>query len=524
MVREQPHGPERGDYASFLTDILDASSEYAIVAADLQGEIDLWNEGAHRIFGYTAAEARKLNLRLLYPEQEVRAGTVDQLLAMVMVRGHWEGIAMRVCKDGRQLETRTVVTARRDSTGRPIGFLSISRDRSEEVRVRAQLQNVPSYDRGLIESTTDSLFTMDTRGFVTDVNEEMERLTETPREELIGLRLRDLVLPPEAGDEALRSVLENQRVIDLGLTLRQPKGETREISYNATTFGEGGRGVSGIIANIRDVTTASRHLHRLEDESATLRTRNERVEGENRLKSEFVANMSHELRTPLNIIIGFSELMLDPKENRLAPDQREYLTDILNSGNHLLSLINEVLDIAKVEAGKFTLTPTPIPLEEAIQDVSASFHTQLLERNLSLRTTVTPEIQTVTLDPLRFKQVLYNLLSNAIKFTPRDGHIEIVAARHGDTEFTVSVSDSGIGIPASDLSRIFVEFEQLDSGPGRKYPGTGLGLSLAQKFVVLMGGTVGVRSEVGRGTTFTVLLPLVAPVGAETGVETTATA
>ncbi len=233
------------------------------------------------------------------------------------------------------------------------------------------------------------------------------------------------------------------------------------------------------------------------------------AETANRVKSEFLANMSHELRTPLNGVIGFAEFLMDGKPGTLNPKQKEYMGEILNSGKHLLLLINGVLDLAKVEAGKMELEPERFSLRKAIEETCAVTKPIAQKKSIPIHVSVAPEIGDVTLDQQKFKQVLYNLLSNAIKFTDDGGKVEICAATQDELRFRLVVKDSGIGIKPNDLQRLFKEFEQLESRGPRRYEGTGLGLALTRKIVELQGGTIGVESEVGKGSRFTVVLPLV---------------
>jgi PAS domain S-box-containing protein len=506
-MRDRSADDQDADYASVLTSILDASTEYSIVATQLDGTFLLWNEGARRIYGYDGPEVMGQNIRILHRPEDVASGKVDEIFATALKRGRWEGVSIRVRKGGQVLPTRVVATVRRDRHGRPIGYLSISKDISEEIRLNQRLEESEAYNRGLIESTIDGLLMTNLEGRITDVNKEMEILSGTSREELLGRSFRELVTTPSAIDEAIRRVLLDGRVKDLELKLRRPNGELVDISYNATIPREGKERLAGIITSIRDVAGSKRLREQLEMRNRELEIQNERVQEANRMKSEFLASMSNELRTPLNSIIGFSDFLLTSGDDRLAPDQREYLTDILNSGNHLLSLINDVLDLAKVESGKLDLHPVVFSLTDAIEEVCSSLRPQLQEHDLGLRTHVAPEIDRVILDVVRFKQILYNLLSNAVKFTAKGGRVEVIVAPAGGNGFLVSVTDTGIGIPAKDLSRIFREFEQLDTGTARRYSGTGLGLPVTQKLVDLMGGTIAVESEVGIGSTFTVRLP-----------------
>lgn len=226
-------------------------------------------------------------------------------------------------------------------------------------------------------------------------------------------------------------------------------------------------------------------------------------------KSEFLANMSHELRTPLNAIIGFSDVMLEGVHGEPSPKQREYLTDIADSGKHLLALINDILDLSKVEAGRMELRPEPFELAQAVRAVHELSAPLARQKAQHFALHFEDGLGSVEHDPVRFRQVLYNLLSNAVKFTPEGGSVSTRLRRLPDDRFEVAVADTGIGIAPEDLPRIFEEFHQLDP---RRQEGTGLGLALVKRFVEAMGGSVFVESEVGKGSTFRVRLPLRQPV------------
>jgi signal transduction histidine kinase len=226
-------------------------------------------------------------------------------------------------------------------------------------------------------------------------------------------------------------------------------------------------------------------------------------------KSRFLANMSHELRTPLNGIIGFAEFLVDGKPGTVNTKQKEYLEEILNSGKHLLELINDVLDLAKVQSGKMELHPSKFIVGKVIEEVCANTESIAHKKSIRIKVKIAPEISEVTLDKQKFKQVLYNLLSNAMKFSEDGGSVEIVAEAQGADRFRLLVKDSGIGIKSEDLQRLFKEFEQIDSGRSRRHEGTGLGLALTQKIVEFQGGKISAESEFGNGSCFTVVLPLV---------------
>jgi signal transduction histidine kinase len=219
--------------------------------------------------------------------------------------------------------------------------------------------------------------------------------------------------------------------------------------------------------------------------------------------------MSHELRTPLNGIIGFTEFLFDEKPGPLKPKQKEYLGDVLSSARHLLQLINDVLDLAKVEAGKMELHPETFPVQTAVEEVAAVIKGIAQKKHIAVSIEIEAGLEAVTLDEHKFKQVLYNLLSNAVKFSDEDGQVGIHARRLDQDQLEVQVRDTGIGIQAGDISRLFTEFEQLDSGTARRFEGTGLGLALTKKIIEFQGGRVSVESEPGKGSVFTVVLPVV---------------
>ncbi|MEO8379373.1 MAG: PAS domain S-box protein [Acidobacteriota bacterium] len=258
---------------------------------------------------------------------------------------------------------------------------------------------------------------------------------------------------------------------------------------------------------------ALRHLNenleqRVIERTAQLEAANQELELAGRHKSEFLASMSHELRTPLNGIIGFAEFLVDEKPGPLLTKQKEYLGDVLISARHLLQLINDVLDMARVESGKMELYPEIFSVEAAIREVTSVIEGIAQKKRIPMTIDVGVGLEAVRLDLQKFKQVLYNLLSNAVKFTADQGRVDIQARRLESDCLEIRVRDSGIGIKAADMSKLFVEFAQLDSGNTRRFDGSGLGLALIRKIVEFQGGHVGVESELGKGSTFSVVLPL----------------
>ena len=257
------------------------------------------------------------------------------------------------------------------------------------------------------------------------------------------------------------------------------------------------------VRNRDELGALAANVNRMNDE---LRRLYREVETASQHKSDFLANMSHELRTPLNAIIGFSQVLREGMVGDVNEKQREYLDDILSSGQHLLSLINDVLDLSKVEAGQVELQVAPFSLQDALERGVSMVREQATTEGVQVTLHKNGSLDVVSGDERRMSQVIFNLLSNAVKFTPTGGQVD-VSAKRINGEMRVSVADSGPGIAAEDLDRIFEEFQQTEAG-ARQLEGTGLGLALSKRFVEMHGGRIWCESEVGKGSTFEFTLPL----------------
>jgi PAS domain S-box-containing protein len=390
------------------------------------------------------------------------------------------------------------------------------------------------------------------------VSDAYLKATLTTRDGLLGHYLFE-IFPDNPDDPETTAVANMQasmnRVILNGIPdtmaiqkhdVRGPDGIFEEHYWspvNSPVFGAD-RQIQYIVHRVEEVTDfvrqkgrstgnpaeLSARLQQMEAEvfqsSQNLQATNQQLEGANRRlelagrhKSDFLAGMSHELRTPLNGIIGFAEFLFDEKPGPLRPKQKEYLGDVLNSANHLLQLINDVLDTAKVESGKMELHPEIFSVGQAVTEVAAVIEGIARKKHVTVAAETGQGLAAVRLDLQKFKQVLYNLLSNAVKFTSAGGSVKIDSRLLETSHFELRVHDTGIGIKAEDISQLFIEFAQLDSGAARRFEGTGLGLALTKKIVEFQGGSIGVESEFGKGSTFRIVLPMGSPQMAEANAE-----
>ncbi|HLW78873.1 MAG TPA: PAS domain-containing protein, partial [Terriglobia bacterium] len=257
------------DAVDFITNILESSTEYSIIGKDLEGKILLWNEGARRLYGYEPEEVvGKANSSILHTPEDVEAGLPGRLLAAALKEGKWEGTIHRLRKDGERFTARVVITPRRDATGRPNGFLLISKDISDEIRLTEELKATQFYTRSLIESSIDALMTTDTVGVISDVNQQMEALTGYSRDQLIGTPFKNYFTDPRAAEEGIKLVLREGRVTNYELTARDKGGRVTVVSYNASIFRDSAGKLQGVIAAARDITEQKKLESQLRESEA----------------------------------------------------------------------------------------------------------------------------------------------------------------------------------------------------------------------------------------------------------------
>ena len=522
------------------------SANFSSIATDAKGVIQIFNVGAERMLGYTAADViNKVSpAEISDPREVIARATALSLEFATPIAPGFEALVFKASrgiediyeltyfrKDGSRFPAVVSVTALRDAQDAIIGYLLIGTDNTarqqveeERKRLDQRLRDQQFYTRSLIESNINAMMTTDPRGIITDVNKQAEALTGCTRDELIGAPFKNHFTDSSRAEAGINRVLTEGTVTNYELTARARNGRETVVFYNATTFHDRDRILQGVFASATDVT----ELKRFE---RTLQQKNVELEGASRMKSEFLANMSHELRTPLNAIIGFSEVLKDGLMGEMSDQQRKSIGEIFSSGQHLLSLINDILDLSKVEAGKMTLDLEPVQVSSLFVNSLSIVRQKAAARHVGLRMDAAEELGSIHADARKVKQIVYNLPSNAVKFTSEGGQVTLRASRVpradvgqlsgswagrrfplADSEFAeflkISVIDSGIGIAADGLERLFQPFSQIDSGLARKFQGTGLGLAMVKLFAELHGGTVAVESAEGQGACFTVWLPL----------------
>ncbi len=386
----------------------------------------------------------------------------------------------------------------------------------ENRRIREELvrRETEARFQRLIRSNIIGVVLGDLGGHLTDANDAFLAMLGYSRAELEAGKLRWMELTPPEWRERTETAVEQLRRGGSATPYEEEyfrKDGSRQPIELGLVLVEGTDTFVGFVLDRTEQKVAEEQLRKyavaLEGANREFELAKDRAERESRFKSKFLAGMSHELRTPLNAIIGFSELLEQELFGPLTDRQKKYVQNVLLSGRHLLSLVNDILDLSKVEAGRMELSREWTPLALIIDAVQGVIKPLADKQGVQMSMSLPPHLPDLYIDTVRIKQVLYNLLSNAIKFTPRGGSVELSAELQGNN-LSVSCKDTGIGIRAEDMPRLFREFEQLEPVAGDGPEGTGLGLALTKRLVELHGGSISVVSEIGKGSTFTFTLPM----------------
>ena len=500
------------DVERLLGELLESAPD-AILELDHDGRIVLLNRMAEQLFGYTREELLGQTVEALVPEALRRAhqGYRSQYIKQPVTRPMGSGLKLEARrKDGSHFPVEISLSPVKSSTGSRV--TAIIRDITERRKIEESQRESEQRFRLMIEAVKDyAIFTLDPQGKVVTWNAGAQRIKQYTAEEIIGKHF-SIFYPPEERDmkpvEELEIVRATGRFEEQGWRVRKD-GSAFWANVVITAVRSPAGDVAGFAKVTRDLTDrkqAEDQLRAVQEKYVReLELRNRESEQANQLKTEFLANMSHELRSPLHTVIGFAELLAEETEGALSEKQKRFLTHIQNDSQHLLDLINDLLDLSKIEAGRLELRNEAFDLAPVLEDVLSSVRPRALAKSMEIRT---DSISIPILaDRLRFKQILLNLLSNAVKFTPDGGQVRVEAAIR-DRYAEISVSDTGIGITEDQHQAVFDKFYQVSNATRGGPKGTGLGLAITKRLVEQHGGRIWLKSELGDGSCFTFTIPL----------------
>jgi PAS domain S-box-containing protein len=555
---------ERANLETRAATVLDTVLD-GILVIDDGGVVSTFNRGAEAIFGYAAVEVLGKNIRMLMPEPD--RSRHDGYLRQYKETGHAKiiGVGREVVgarKDGSRVPLELSVTEMwlegkrcytgllRDISQRKAAEAALAK-KNEELEVTARRDRIGAHVMIALNEHHDTktpaaevlrvladdagyrplafyeydewrggLFLRAGLSLAPGYAEKTIRVGEGVVGDAAARRQPVFVDAPASAPFSLDTgvgVLPAATVFALPL-LHLEKLLGVVVGASQTPLVDGDRAwLAQVASTVAIGTYAAQQFQELKALSVQLNERSRKIEAQNReldhasrLKSEFLASMSHELRTPLNAIIGFSEVLKDGILGTLPPEQLDYVSEVYSSGRHLLSLINDILDLSKIEAGKMELDIAPVQIAELIGNALTIIKERAFKGGVTLTPAIDPGITSIDADGRKLRQIIYNLLSNAVKFTPQGGAVRVDVTRHGST-VELAVVDSGIGIAPQELPRLFQPFEQLEGGSARRFEGTGLGLVMVKNLVELHHGTLGVESELGKGSRFWVRLPATQP-------------
>ncbi|HAJ93076.1 MAG TPA: hypothetical protein DCO71_10765, partial [Gammaproteobacteria bacterium] len=483
-------------------------SPLSVVITDVDGNIEHVNPAFTRITGYQSDEVLGKNPRLL-KSGETSPDQYASLWQTILAGKVWRSEIRNRKKSGALYWGSVSIAPVTDDAGTVTHFVAMTEDITAAKEVELALQEARERNDLILDSAGEGIFGLGIEGQVTFYNRAAADMLGYRPDELLGKSMHEAVHYAHADGADYEAVdCPMHAAFQDGVThhiddevLWRKDGTAFPVEYSATPISHGGNLVGAVVV-FHDITERKRS----ED---TLRTAKLAAEAANQAKSAFLANMSHELRTPMNAILGYSEMLIEEAEDMEQEDFVPDLQKINKAGTHLLALINDVLDLAKVESGKMEAFAEDIDIDNLIDEVSGTAHPLMEKNNNTLSVMRGNELGNAHQDLTKLRQTLFNLLSNAAKFT-HDGTITLHVNRYveaGVDWLTFAVSDTGIGIAADKIEHVFEEFTQADDSTTRDYGGTGLGLAISRRFCKLLGGDLGAASEPGKGSTFTIHIP-----------------
>ncbi len=505
MTRRQAQAIQESEERLRLT--IDTALD-AVIGADSQGVITDWNTQAQTIFGRTRAEAVGLRLdQTLIPERY--RNPHRQGLAHYLQTGEGPVLNQRIeiaalRRDGTEFPVELAIVPLQSEGG--VTFSAFVRDLTEAKQAEEERERLSRYNQLLLDSTGEGMYGLDMEGNCTFLNRMGAQMLGLTADEALGKNMHRLTHYRRAdGTEYHADDCPIYRALRGGQSCRveddvfwKADGAFFPVEYTSSPIESEGR-LQGAVVTFADITER-KHAEK------ELRDAKDAAEASSRTKSQFLANMSHELRTPMNAILGYSEMLQEEAEDEGLDNFTPDLQKIQSAGRHLLALINDILDLSKIEAGKMELYLEDFSVPEMLSDVAATVGTLVEKKSNVLVQEIAPDVGMMRADLTKVRQSLFNLLSNAAKFT-ENGTVSLSVRRDGDW-YVFDIRDTGIGMTAEQMAGLFEAFSQADASTTRKYGGTGLGLAITRRFCRMMGGETTVQSEPGTGSVFTMRLPL----------------
>jgi PAS domain S-box-containing protein len=475
--------------SQYVRSLIEASLD-PLITISSKGKITDVNEAMEKITGLKRENIMGTDFFNYFTKPDTAKDVYEEVFAKGSIQDYLLTIRH---KTGKLTDVLFNGSVYKDERGNVLGVVVVAREKL-----------LSKYSRTLIEASLDPLITINSEGKITDMNQALSDLTGITREKITGTDFFDYFTDTDRAREVYREAFSKGFVKDYPLTMRHRDGKTTDVLFNGSVYRDERGKVMGIVIVARDITARKK----FEDELIEAKRKAEKAakiaEEAVKAKQQFLSNMSHEIRTPMNAIVGFTKVVL---KTELSEKQREYINAIKISGDALIVLINDILDLAKVDAGKMTFEKIPFKLSASVYAMLHLFETKIKEKNLELVKKYDNSIPEVLIgDPVRLHQVVLNLVSNAIKFTAKGRitvEVKMVEEDREKVTLRFSVSDTGIGIPDDRLETIFDNFQQASSGTARLYGGTGLGLAIARQLIVAQGGKIWVKSKPGEGSTFT---------------------
>ena len=485
--------------------LVDSVQDYAIFALDARGHILSWNAGAQRLKGYRPRDIIGKHFSVFYPPHDVAAGKPEWELEVAERDGRVEDEGWRVRKDGTLFWANVVITALRDPDGQLVGFAKVTRDLTERRAAEDALRQSEERFRLLIQNVRDyAIFMLDPQGRVASWNEGAQRINGYTAEEIVGRHFSTFY--PAADVAAGKTKLE------LDVAAREGKYEEEgwRVRKDGTSFWASVlitalRGSSGELIGYAKVTRDLTERRAAQERAIADARRIAEIETASRTKSEFLAAMSHELRTPINATLGYVDLMEMELAGPITEQQSDYLQRIRGTQQHLLRIISDLLNYSRIEAGQIDYDISVVTVRDVVETVIPMVEPLAINKGIEIGHSC-PAGLTARTDRGRVEQIVLNLLSNAVKFTPSGGKVT-VTCKAGNGTTTISVSDTGPGIPKEHHASVFEPFVQLGRSLTSGHEGAGLGLAISRDLARALGGDLTLESARGRGAHFTLILP-----------------